>query len=182
MFLFALVATYSPVLIFTQQFEIDQFRPNADVDMSAELFNTSKCERLDSEGVTCKNMFTRVFGVQPKASSIRIYNRKISKIYFSGARSDFPSLNRVLTMTYGKPCKIQQIALASRSEKQKLSSLQQSWCLPTGLLTLTERSYLSDNFSFAYEDHFNKRPRLWFKTIEYRLMSILGAEMDQEGL
>lgn len=159
MILSALIATSSPLLVFAQQLEIDQFRPNVDVDMASALFNRSECLRLDSENVTCRNLFTSVLGVQPKASSIRIYNKKISRIYFSGARSDFPSLNRVLTMTYGKPCKTQQIALASRSEKQRLSSLKQSWCLPTGLLTLTERSYLSDNFSFAYEDRFNKRPR-----------------------
>lgn len=159
MLFFALLAASSSMVTISQEFEIDQFRPNTDVDMSSQLFDKSECERLGSEGVDCRNVFSRILDIQPKASSIRIYNRKIVKVYFSGERSDFPALNRTVTMAYGKPCRVQQIDLSSKAAEPGISSLKQSWCLPTGVLTLTERSYLSDNFSFTYEDSLNKRSR-----------------------
>lgn len=154
---FVLLLASSPMVIVSQKFGINQFEPNSHVDMSSQLFSKSVCERLNSESVTCRNAFSKIFDVQPKASSIRIYNRKIAKLYFSGDQSDFAAINRTVTATYGKPCRVQQINLTSGPAKQGISSLKQSWCLPTGILTLTERSYLSDNFSFTYEDRVNKR-------------------------
>ena len=159
MLFFALLSASSPLVTFSQKFEIEQFRPNTKVDMKSQLFNKSTCERLNNESVICFNVFTRVLGVPPKASSIRISNGKIARLHFSGDQSDFAALNRILTGAYGKPCRVQEIDLTSESINQGISSLKQSWCFPTGVLTLTERSYLSDNFSFIYQDRFNKRSR-----------------------
>lgn len=156
---FVLLATSSSIATFSQELKIDQFQPSRDVDMSSQLFDKSECERLGTEGVACRNVFSKIFDIQPKASSIRIYNRKISKVYFSGNRSDFPALNRTVTTAYDKPCRVQQIDLSSKAAESGISSLKQSWCLPTGVLTLTERSYLSDSFSFTYEDSLNKQSR-----------------------
>ena len=155
MIYFILSVVSSQILTISRDIEIDGFRFDADIDMASQLFDDSKCERPSPETVVCRNVFSSILSIQPTASSIRVHNQKIRKMYFSGQQSDFSSLNQSVKMALGEPCEVRHIELTFGSTGPAVQSLTQTWCLPTGLLVLAERSYLSDNFSFKYESRLN---------------------------
>lgn len=147
---FILIAVFPTIAYGQHKLTIDEFSPDAKIEFGADTFDRLGCRTLSETSLSCENAFSHILGARPKASKLTLQKSRIVRLYFSGEQSEFSLVSAALQRKLGKPSRTTTLNLSRQSSEKAISSLKQTWYFSEGSVTLTERSYLSDNFSFQY--------------------------------
>ena len=153
MSLLSMVATFFALTNAVGPFTINMFHPDAEISYLEDLKSNPACESVPNDGYICKNAFSHILGVRPKASRLIVSQNRYARFYFSSDHSDFAKISDAMVAKLGRPSMTKTIRLTDENSGNGLSSVKQTWNLKSGQLVLTERSYLSDQFSFRFSRH-----------------------------